>query len=106
MAGELAREVIHCSLDQEGCLRVAGTAVWTGRGAIGVDTDHLGFDIRNAVQAGDRKAGVDRRDTRSHAKCISAEISNDASLEPDDRTIAPSRKSERLQLVACMHLHE
>src|SRR5262249_41325569 len=84
------------------CLRVAGATIRTGRGAIGVDTDHLGFDIRDVIQAGDRKAGIDRRHARPHPECISTEISKDASLEAYNPAITPGGEFDILDLVASM----
>ncbi len=85
---------------------MAGTAVRTSWGAVSVDTDHLGFDIRDEIQAGDRKAGIDRRHSRSHTQCISAEIGNETRAESDDPSIAPGCKFGILNLVASMRCRE
>src|SRR5215510_8864275 len=81
---------------------MAGAMVRTRRSAIGVDADHLGFDMRNAIEASDRKPRLHSGHAWSHPECISAEIGDDPCLERADLPVATGRKLGILDLVAAM----
>src|SRR5262249_4295962 len=102
IAGELARKLVYHALDQEGGLGMAGAAVRTGRSAIGVDADELGVDMRNTIEACDRKPGIDRGHAWSHPERISAEIGDDPCLERADLPVATGGKLGILDLVAAV----
>ena len=102
IASEFSGEIVHHPLDQEGGLGMAGAAVRPGRGAVGVDADHLGFDVRNAIRASDGNPGVDRRHARPHAQRIRSDISDEAGAEAEDTAVAPGCEFGVLDLVASM----
>jgi hypothetical protein len=85
---------------------MAGAAVRPRRGAVGINTDHLGFDIRNAIRAGDRKPGIDRGHARSHTQSISSEIGDETRPQADDPAVAPGCEFGILDLVASMRGRE
>src|SRR5262245_1806866 len=85
---------------------MAGAAVRPRRGTVGINTDHLGFDIRDAIRAGDRKPGIDRGHARSHSQSISSEIGDETRPQPDDSAVALGREFGKLDLVASMRGRE
>src|SRR5262245_32754387 len=99
---EFPRDLVHHSFNQESSFGMAGAAVRPGRGAVGVDADHLGFDVRNMVRAGHGNPGVDCGHTWTHAQRISSDISDQASAETDDPAVAPGCEFGVLDLIASM----
>src|SRR5262245_36573286 len=85
---------------------MAGAAVRPRRGPVGINTDHLGFDMRNAIRPGDRKPGIDRGHARSHSQSISSEIRDETRPQADDLAVAPGREFRILDLVASMRGRE
>src|SRR5262245_15126736 len=85
---------------------MAGATVGTGRRAVGVDPDHLGFDILNAIEARSRKSGVDCGHAGSHTERISSNIGNGSRSERAYLTATPGREFGILDLIAPMRGRE
>src|SRR5215470_3760782 len=81
---------------------MAGAAVRAGGGSVGIDTDHFGLHIRDAIQTGDGKPSIDRRHARSHAQSISSDVGDETRSQADHPAVAPGGKFDVLNLVASM----
>src|SRR5262249_36307878 len=80
--------------------------VRAGGRPVGIDTNHLGFNIRNVILARGGSAGIDRGHARSHTHRISSNICNDARTQSHDPAVAPRCEFDILNLVASMRRRE
>src|SRR5262249_27879161 len=103
---EFPRDLVHHSFNQEGSFGMAGAAVRSGRGAVGVDADPLGFYVRKMIRASHGIPGVDCGHARTHAQRIISDISDQASAETDDPAVASGCEFGVLDLVASMRGRE
>jgi hypothetical protein len=85
---------------------VSRAAVRAGRRPVGIDTNHLGFNIRNVILARRGSAGIDRGHARSHTHRVSSDIGNDARAQAHDPSVAPGCELGILNLVASMRCRE
>ena len=97
---ELACQLVHHPLEEEGGLGVSRAAVGTRRGAVGEDTHHLSRDVRDVVRARDSVPRVDRGHARPHADRIGTDVGEEPRAEAGDAAVAPGRDLGVLDLVA------